>query len=183
MIRFFKGIGAFAAFLVLLAACEQKAKLAPSRAAQAHIDSMEKQLLSQMSVSAKEHLPAAQSDSELEQVLNLVKEYQLFSADFPKDTATPGYLLKEAQIFHNYLRDFEQADRVYRHLIDSFPQQKNRALAMYLLGNARHDAGDTAGAQQELRQVMQEYPKSFEAEQARLLADYIRKGLPKQAQP
>ena len=183
MIRFLKALGACAAVFLLVTRCAEKPKTDPARAAQTHIDSLEKKLLSQMALPDKTHLPPAQTDSEMEQVLTLVKEYQLFAADFPKDTATPGILLKEGQIFHQYLKDYEQADHVYTRLIDSFPQQKQRAFAMYLLGSLRHDAGDTAAAQQVLHEVVKEYPGSFEATQSQLLSDFIRKGLPKEPQP
>ena len=166
--------------LALLSACTSKPKAQdPARATQHRIDSLERRMLAGLDSSAAAAKTAPMApESEMENVLNLVKEYQLFAADFPHDTATPGYLLKEGQLFYSYLRDYEQSSRVFGQLIDSFPQAKNRPSALFFLANARQDAGDTAGAQMVLRKLANEHPGTGAANMGAQLSDYIRRGKP-----
>jgi len=179
MNRFHTLVLAAIALLAVATSCKPTPKADPARVAQARIDSMEKALI--QSIDTKAGIDSTGSDMEIENVLNLVKEYQLFSADFPKDTAASTYLLKQGQLFYNYLRDGEQAEKVFTHLIDSFPQAKNRPSALFFLANAQHDRGDTAAAQATLRRLVEVYPNTGAAKMAPQLSAMMRNGLPSEA--
>jgi TolA-binding protein len=171
------------AMLVCLAACTSKPKEDLARSTQVRIDSMEKSLLGRLDSSAARAANAAPPEDELPQVLELVKQYQLFSVDFRHDTATPRYLMKEAQLFGNYLQDRPQAIKVYQNLVDSFPQAHNRPSALFFLASTQHDIGDTAAAQVTLRRLMKDHPGTGAAKMAPQFAEFIRHGIPNLPKP
>jgi|GEM_PF-4779905 len=178
MCAFNKFLPAILSLFYLITACNTAPKADPARIAQARIDSMEKALVVGLDVAKKTPDAALNPDKEMETVLELIKQYQFFSADFKKDTAAPTYLMKEAQLFGNYLHDYAQSAKVYSHLVDSFPQAGNRPSALFFLASTQHDLADTAAAQATLRKLLAEYPGTGAAKMVPQFSEFVRNGLP-----
>ena len=117
---------------------------------------------------------AKNNDQEMQQLLETLRQYQNYVIDYPRDTATPAYLLKTGQLYYSYLKDFDNAEEYLTHLVDSFPTSKHRPMGLFLLANAYHDTGDTTKAQDHLRILVREYKGSFLANEGIKLAQYIR---------
>lgn len=67
----------------------------------------------------------------------------------------------------DYMRDrTEKADTELRHIIDTYPNSSNRAVAMNLLAASQARAGDYETALSMLQQVVSNYPNTREAAQA-----------------
>jgi hypothetical protein len=184
MFRVFAPALAILALFGALSGCHTAPKEDQARATALRIDSLEKTILS--GIDANSVGKGANGDGpgeELPQVLELIKQYQLFGVDFKHDTATPRYLMKEAQLFGNYLQDRQQAIKVYQLLADSFPQASNRPSALFFLANTQHDAADTAAAQATLRRLMKDHPGTGAAKMAPQFAEFMRNGIPTQGQP
>ncbi len=160
----------------LCAGCKPASQADPAAQARQKIDSAEKVLLARLEAASKAAQPAAQDDQQLNQVLALAQQYQYYRADYPNDTATPRYMLKEAEIFYNYLRDPEMAGRLFDDLAAKYPQARQRPAALFFLANTQHDLGDTTAAQATLRKLMADYPGSAPANMAQQLSAYIRMG-------
>ena len=165
-----------ASIFALWTGCKPNPKADPAAQARHKIDSAERVLLAGLEASAKTATPPAQTDQELTQVLALAQQYQYFRADFPDDTAAPRYMLKEAEIFYNYLRDPEMAGKLFGDLASKYPKARQRPAALFFLANTQHDLGDTTAAQATLQSLMADYPGSAPAAMAKQLSAYIRLG-------
>lgn len=119
------------------------------------------------------------NDKEMQQVLEALRSYQNYSVDYPKDSATAGYLLKSGQIYYSYLKDNDNALEYLNRLVDSFPQSRQRPVGLLLLGNAYHDIGDTARAMAALHMLESDYASTDYSRMAQELIDYIRRTTPR----
>src|SRR6187200_354841 len=89
--------------LLFLGACNKgknQADLTPRAAAVQRIDSLEN--LIKVSIQKQEN-------PNVNLAMNAIKRYRYFAADFPKDTLSPTYLFRAAQIYEGVLRDHESA--------------------------------------------------------------------------
>jgi tetratricopeptide (TPR) repeat protein len=126
--------------ILFLAACNKgadKAKLSPRDAAFHHADSLENEI--RASVKRQENPNVALA-------MNAIKSYQYFAADFPKDSLSPIYLFRAAQLYEGVLSDHLKAAEIYGEAYDKYPDFPNRPLLMFHQGNAYMEAQDTAHA-------------------------------------
>lgn len=178
LLRYFPRALAFGClFSVILIGCKQK----PTESEQvaivqktaledrARIDSLENLIMKSAGKEDEKTLP---------QVLETLRSYQNYSIDYPRDTATPGYLLKSGEIYYNYLKDYENAEEYLNRLVDSFPKARQRPIALLLLGNAYHEQGDTAHAIDALHILEREFERTEYNRMAQEMIEYIRRTTP-----
>lgn len=156
-------------FLAFLAACSvaEKQPQDPRKMAIQRIDSLENEI---KTVLAK--TPNAETDIRL--AMYTLQAYQYFTEDYPKDSLTPRYLFKGAQIYEGALKDKIKALEWYQHLYARYPDSKLRPLALFHKGNVQHDIGDTTNAINNFKLFQKMYPKHPFAKDAAGMIDYIR---------
>ena len=146
--------------VLLLAACNKgsdKATLTPRETAVQRIDSLENKIRASIQ---------RQENPDVTLALNAIKNYQYFAADFPKDTLSPKYLFRAAQIYEGVLRDFQNAAELYGKVYEEYPAFKSRPMMLFHQGNAYAEMQDTARASLKLKEFIRTYPKHSFADDA-----------------
>ena len=146
---------AFAAFILCLAlfcGCannkEKEAKAKQIRARHG-VDSLQNVLQKGLNQS---------EDERTETTMRLIQSIVDYSVAYPKDTLTPDYLFRRAQLFETGLNDARRSAELLDELPTKYPEYKNNAIALFLAGNAWQAAGDTANAVKSLKAFKSKYP-------------------------
>ncbi|HSI91487.1 MAG TPA: tetratricopeptide repeat protein, partial [Adhaeribacter sp.] len=129
---------------------EEKNTLTPRQAAISRIDSVENSIRSSIK---------KQEDPDVTLAMKAIRNYTYFAADFPRDTLSPGYLFKAAQLYEGVLRDLPKAAQIYGDIYKLYPDYKNRPMMLFHQGNTLIDMQDTSRASLKLRTFIRDYPK------------------------
>jgi outer membrane protein assembly factor BamD (BamD/ComL family) len=129
------------------------------------IDSVENQIREAISSSINPDIKLA---------LQAIKRYDLFAYKYPKDSLTPGYLFKSAQMQDGVLGDKSAAIKTYGKIYEEFPEYKKRPMMLFYQANALHDVGDTTSAINRLELFIARYPDHDFADDAENLITFIR---------
>jgi len=140
----------FPALLIFVFSCQQQPKIDKKTALTHRIDSLESRLATEI------------SDQELENetgtAMYLARDYQLFAADYPKDTNSNHYLVRCAQVIQNTLQDKLRANELYSDVMNKYPKSKSAGLANFLLANNFHDLEDSLNAIRYIDLFISKYP-------------------------
>jgi tetratricopeptide (TPR) repeat protein len=153
--------------VLFFAACNKnpKANLTPRQAAVSKIDSIETQIKASIN---------RQENPNVQLAMNAIKHYKYFAHDFPKDTLSPQYLFKAAQIYEGVLQDHEEAAEIYGETYEKYPEFRNRPMMLFHQGNAFIEAGDTAHAAMYLNKFIVTYTDHPFADDAQGLLRMMR---------
>lgn len=107
--------------------------------------------------------------------LQLAEAYQFFALDFKDDSLTLPFLLKEANIYTTF-GDYGKAAELDKYGYDNYPNHPLRPNALFFLGNALQDGGQTAQALTVFEKFVQDYPTHPFADGARQMAGFLKQG-------
>lgn len=107
--------------------------------------------------------------------LQLAEAYQFFALDFKDDSLTLPFLLKEANIYTTF-GDFGKAAELDKYAYDNYPNHPLRPNALFFLGNALQDGGQTAQALTVFEKFVQDYPTHPFSEGAKQMAGFLKQG-------
>ncbi len=157
----------FAAIMSMLSSCGTKPDTTQKDLrAQAikRIDSLQTQLRN-----------AGDGPGQTQTALRLAEAYQFFALDYRDDSLSLPFILKEANIYST-LGDFMKAANLDKYAYDTYPNHPMRPNALFFLGNALHDAGDSAQCVVVFEKFVKEYPNHPYREGAAQMADFMKKG-------
>ena len=152
---------------LFLASCGQnnKTKFTGQPGDKSRIDSLETEMMKAMEKQENPQIPLA---------LNAIKRYTYYAADYPKDSLSPGYLFKAAQIYEGVLQDKPKAAEIYGKVYDNYPKYKNRPMMLFHQGNTYIEMNDTLNAGRKLRKFIADYPNHEFADDAVGLMNLMR---------
>lgn len=88
----------------------------------------------------------------------LIENYQQFVDNYPKDSLSPEYLFKQADLY----RGLKQADKsiaVYDHIIKNYPTYSKTPYSLFLKGfTYENEKNDIINAAKTYQQFLKEYP-------------------------
>ncbi len=108
---------------------------------------------------------------------NAIKDFTNFSYYCHTDSLAPVYLIKTAQVARS-VNNFKQAQVVLERCINNYPLFKDKPAAMFLLAqlfDEPNELNNETQAQQLYQEIIQDYPKSTWAKNAKGALKFIGK--------
>ena len=103
--------------------------------------------------------------------------YQKYAAEFPEDSASPGYLFKAADLAQG-MRKPREAVRIYREFIAKYPNHSKIAASHFLLAFVYdNELRQKDSAKTYYREFLEKYPTHQLAPSAKASLDQIEMGL------
>jgi len=140
----------FVAVLLFAFSCQEKPKTDKKLSLIQRIDSLQTRLA--------EEISDEEPDNETGTAMYLARDYQLYVADYPKDSTAPKYLLRCGQVIQSNLQDKPRANEIYLDVMKNYPSSKSASLANFLVANNFHDMSDSLNASRYLDMFIGKYP-------------------------